>query len=703
MEVQKRSQERFVPASAEAEERYQTLVRLCPDPIVILQDDRYKFVSPAFIEVFGYTQQEVDEGLSFFELVQEHDREAVRRQYEDRLTGNRVPKTYRIDLMAKDGTVIPCETSATLIHYNGIPADLVLIRDITERIQAEEALRKAHDEMEQKVEERTSELLKVNEQLEREIRNREIVEKKLRESRTYLEGILKAAPMGIGLVNNRVFAWLSYQVAEMLGYSENELIGKSVRIVYESDEDFERVGKIKYAEIQERGIGTVETRLKRKDGSVIEALLCSSAIDPSDVSKGTIFTALDITKRKQAEQQLRESQKRYRSLFKNNHSVMLLIDPANAEIVDANPAACSFYGWNQEELTSMKITDINMLSNEQVFQEMERVKSEERNHFFFRHRLASEEIRDVEVYSGPIIVGGKELLYSIIHDISERKRAERALQESGGNFRALAENANDGILIAAGEEGVNVYANKRAAEITGYSVSELLKIGLHELVASDEVEEVSERYKKRLMGEEVTPQYEASLVKKSGEIFPVELSSARTVWEGQSASIVIIRDIAERKKAEDALRHREAELKVHANELKEVNTALRVLLKRREEDKTELEEKILTNVKELVTPCLEKLKSTGLTAKQSAYVDTLESNLTDIISPFARKLSTKYLSFTPMEIQIANLVKEGRTTKEIAEMLNSSSRTIESHRKSIRKKIGIAKRKVNLRSHLLAM
>jgi PAS domain S-box-containing protein len=290
----------------------------------------------------------------------------------------------------------------------------------------------------------------------------------------------------------------------------------------------------------------------------------------------------------------------------------------------------------------------------------------------------------------------------IVLDITERRQAEEALRESVENFRALAENANDGILIAAGE-GVHVYANKRAAEITNYSGDELLEIGLKELVAPDEVEEVADRYKRRLAGENVPGQYETALVKKSGESFSAELSSARTVWEGQPASIVIIRDITERKQAEGALHQREAELKVHADKLEEVNTALRVLLKRREEDRTELEEKILSNVKELVAPCLKRLMNTGLNARQAAHVETLESNLTDIISPFAHRLSSRYLSLTPTEIQVANLVKEGRTTKEIAEMLNSSSRTIESHRKNIRKKIGIAKRKVNLRSHLLAM
>ena len=132
----------------------------------------------------------------------------------------------------------------------------------------------------------------------------------LKEREASIRSILKAAPIGIGLVHNRVLSWVSDHMSEMLGYSGDELIGQSARIVYGSDEEFERVGRVKYRDIEEKGIGAIETRWKRKDGSEIEVHLRSTPVDPADLAQGIIFTALDSTEGTHAETALRESERR---------------------------------------------------------------------------------------------------------------------------------------------------------------------------------------------------------------------------------------------------------------------------------------------------------------------------------------------------------------------------------------------------------
>jgi len=169
------------------------------------------------------------------------------------------------------------------------------------------------------------------------------------------------------------------------------------------------------------------------------------------------------------------------------------------------------------------------------------------------------------------------------------------------------------------------------------------------------------------------------------------------------ANIRLKREIEERKLAEQSLLQKEEELGHKSVHLEEVNTALKVLLKRGEQDKNELEEKVLSNIKDLVLPYLEKLKLTTLDERQKTFLGILESNLNDIISPFLKKLSSQYLNFTPTEIQVANLIREGKSTKDMADILNISERAIEFHRNNIRDKLGLKKSKTNLRSYLLTM
>jgi len=157
------------------------------------------------------------------------------------------------------------------------------------------------------------------------------------------------------------------------------------------------------------------------------------------------------------------------------------------------------------------------------------------------------------------------------------------------------------------------------------------------------------------------------------------------------------------KKKKRALKKQVEELEVKADSIEQSNKTLRTLLKQRDEDRDGIEEKVVANVRELVLPFVRNMKESELNFQQKINIDVIEKNLLSIISPFSRTLSTKYLSLTPQEIQVAVLIKEGKNNKEIADAMNLSRRTIESHREHMRRKMGLKHKRANLRSHLLAL
>jgi PAS domain S-box-containing protein len=162
-------------------------------------------------------------------------------------------------------------------------------------------------------------------------------------------------------------------------------------------------------------------------------------------------------------------------------------------------------------------------------------------------------------------------------------------------------------------------------------------------------------------------------------------------------------DITEQKKTERLLREKERELKIHSTRLEELTTTMRILLKKRDRDKKEMERNLIENVKKLIEPFIEEIKTTELDDRQTSLLNIIETNIHEIISPMTRKLSMENLGLTCAEVRIANLIKHGHTSSEISKILKISARTVETHRKNIRKKIGIDRKKANLRSYLLSM
>jgi len=181
------------------------------------------------------------------------------------------------------------------------------------------------------------------------------------------------------------------------------------------------------------------------------------------------------------------------------------------------------------------------------------------------------------------------------------------------------------------------------------------------------------------------------------------MRAIRMTDPGPIRVVVSHEEITALKLTEEALKKSQEDLFEQKQSLEEVNIALKVLLKQREADKLELEKKVLTNVKDLVLPYVEKLKSARLKPKEKTLVEIIETHLNNVISPLLQRFSNASILLTPQEMQVASLVKDGRTGKEIAEILNISEATVNFHRKNLRVKFGLTNQRINLRSYLLSI
>ena len=303
---------------------------------------------------------------------------------------------------------------------------------------------------------------------------------------------------------------------KMFGYESGELLDRHCASLNAySWADNQTIVKELIQEVSDTGAWRGEFYNRRKDGTTFYTSAHLSALQLNG-KKLYIAVEEDITERKKAEEALAESEERYRSLFQNNHAVMLLIDPETAEIVDANPAACTYYGYTRQELTAMKMTEINTLPMEQVRDEMRQACSGQKQQFYFKHRLAGGDIREVQIFSGPIQVKGKKLLYSIVHDITERRRLEAEVTMKA----QLLEMSSDSIFVAD-LEGNLQYINEAAYKRLGYSREELLNINVADLITPEEAELIPARLEMLLEKRELN--FESSHRRKDGSVMPVEV------------------------------------------------------------------------------------------------------------------------------------------------------------------------------------
>jgi PAS domain S-box-containing protein len=405
------------------------------------------------------------------------------------------------------------------------------------------------------------------------------------------------------------------------------------------------------------------------------------------------------TELKQADKLLRKSEERFRTQYQNIPIPTYTWQRAGEDfiLVDYNKAGAI--------MTSGTISDLKGVKASKLYNDRPEIIADF-SHCFDKRTVLKKEMsyrlkttgEDKHLAVSYAFVP-PDLVQVHTEDITSRKQAEIELRESEERFRRLVETMRDGLGVQD-ENGLITYVNERACELSGYSRDELIGRPAVDLIDEPFRKMFAEEFSRRQEGE--SSSYEITWRRKDGSKLPAIMAST-PLFDSKGrfrGSFGVITDITQRKKAEEDLRKREAELAAQSRHLEEVNAALRVLLKQRKKDKADIEEKLLANVKELVLPYVEKLKNSRLHSDQMTLVGILESNMKEIVSPFVTKLSSRFLNLTPTEIRVASLIKDGKSSKEIAALLNASENTVRSHRFRIRSKLGIKNKKINFRSYL---
>jgi len=426
---------------------------------------------------------------------------------------------------------------------------------------------------------------------------------------------------------------------------------------------------------------------------------------------------------KLTEKELKASQLWLNSIFNSLDEAVFVLTP-DRRLVNINKAAEKMFGITKEELENSS-TEILHVDHDHFVKLGKKIQeafdSGKTANFEFQSRRKNGEIfptdHTVTVLRGDD--GEPSGIVSVVRDITDRKLAEEALRESEEKYRSIFDNIQD-VYFEINPDGHILEISPSVENFSKYKREELIGKSLNELYTNPEERNSIIR---DILAKGKVYDLEVNLIDKDG--YQHSCSTIATSVKDEHGNPIkfvgSLRDITDRKKAEKTLENAHGELEkkieertaelvktneeleVKTRELKEINSALNVLLKKRETDKQEVEEKVISNVKELIEPYLEKLMNTNLSGDQRTYLNILQTNLSDIVSPFLRNLAMNFSGLTPKEIQVASLVKEGKSTKEIVRLLNTTKRAVEFHRHSLRTKLGLKNKKANLRSHLLSL
>jgi PAS domain S-box-containing protein len=513
--------------------------------------------------------------------------------------------------------------------------------------------------------------------------------------------LVEQANDGILIVQDGMIKFANRRLAEANGRTVEELINTNFLDYVRPDEVPHVANRYQRRMVGEDVEQVYETVLLHKDGHEIPVEVNAGAIT-YEGSPAVFAFVRDHTERKRAEEALRESNETLRALINASPLAIMAIDPGS-KVTMWNPAAERIFGWTESEVLGQYIPIVP--PDKSAEHDELRVRAFSGDTFtgveVVRWRKDGTVI-DVSLSTAPVYGsdGHIKSIMAVVEDISKRKGTESALKQSEEKFRALFDHT-PGIAFVIDRDTKVIAANKLRQSLLGDD------IGLRALErrgVSPETRKFWHAVETQVI-ESGWPAWYTEIVRDRDRQARYYETRLRPIDKDGKVTMIIgvSYDVTESVKAEEIIRESEAKLRRQSEHLEEVNAALNVLLKRRDEDKQELEEKVVANVKELVLPYLQRLKQSGLNPQQTTIATILESNLREIVSPFVTRLSSRFVNLTPTELKVADLIRDGRTSKEIASLLNLSHNTILFHRHNIRGKLDLKKKKTNLRSYLRSL
>lgn len=611
-------------------------------------------------------------------------------------------------------------------------------KELDARIKEVEAtLQKANHELEARVRERTAELMAANEQLQKEVEERKLAQEALHENTVRLETVFTAIPQAILEYDAdlRVVmanaAALKTAGATSLDFSRDEFVkklkyacldGGAVKLedlpsslVLRGEVNAENIYWVTTAEGDRRLVSTNASRLC-KDGKI----------------NGVVVVLNDITELKQTEETLRKSEQRFRELAENIRDVFWVMTPA--EILYVSPAYEEVWGRSCESLYAHPASMIESVHSDDLERVLHAWKAhnEGKTRFEQEYRIVRPDgsIRWVWDRSFPVWEQGKIVrTVGIAEDITALKETEEFLRierdlafdlGAAGSLVEVMKHLLQASLKFDDFDAGGIYlVEKETGALNlvcchGLSDEFVKELSFHEPATS------LARFAMR--GRPGYWSRSAGTLKMSDILEKEKIRSLAAIPVTSEGEVVALLNLASHEQTEISRSVRSAlevlaaqiggiisrvrlgeTIKAQGERLREANAALKALLKQREEDRTDLEESLLDNVKELILPYIEKLRKTRLAEDQRLYIEIIESHLKEITSPFVRRVSAPFLGLTPTEIRVSDLIRQGRSSKEIAELLGASERTILFHRQSLRKKLGIKQKKINLQVYLASL